>query len=191
MSRDDGFEVADVSTSLYDDPKVRELWRLLADEGLMSRAMALYEATRLASWRLGCRVSAEDACPIWMRLDPAVLAALRQAKLLDRSSRIPQKSWKGWFEVARERREKARERWRRHNDNRVKHDADTALAPRGSHADTAATVPSVPTVPPVRPSVSTGSTEASGVEAARPAAVQPLSDWFGDPVRAKPTRAAS
>ena len=171
MSRDDGFDVADVSTSLYDDPKVRDLWRLLDDQDRMSRAMVLYEATRLASWRLGCRVSAEDACPIWLVPDAALFDALRQSKLLDKSSRIPQKAWKGWFEVARRRREQARDRWRRHNETRTKNDADTALVPRGNDAATA--YPSVPPVPSV-PSVRKGSTEALRVVGVSTGRVEPL-----------------
>lgn len=108
MSRDDGFAVADLSTDLLDDPKVKALWRDLGDQGRMGHALTLYTATVLASWRAGSRVPAADAAPVWLAVDEELVAALVRARLLDKTGRIPPKSWKGWFGPAWERREKRR-----------------------------------------------------------------------------------
>jgi hypothetical protein len=108
MSRDDGFAVADVATDLLDDPKVKALWRALGDQGRMGHALTLYTATVLASWRAGCRVPVDDAAPVWLVVDRDLLAALVDAKLLDRTGRIPPRSWKGWYGPAWDRREQRR-----------------------------------------------------------------------------------
>jgi hypothetical protein len=110
MSRDDGFDVADVNTGHLDDPKVRSLWRALGpDQDAMSRALLLHFATILASWRQGCRVPVDEAVPVWLDPDAALVDALRAAGLLDRSGKLPARSWKGWFSPAWERREVRRE----------------------------------------------------------------------------------
>ena len=109
MSREDGFDVADVATGHLDDPKVKALWRSLApDQDRMSRALALHLATLLASWRQGCRVTVTEAVPVWLDPDESLVKALTDARLLDRTGRIPPKSWRGWFGPAWERREKRR-----------------------------------------------------------------------------------
>lgn len=108
MSRDDGFAVADLSTDLLDDPKVKALWRDLGDQGRMGHALTLYTATVLASWRAGARVTVNDAAPVWLVLDDELLAALVRVKLLDKSGRLPLRSWKGWYGPAWERREQRR-----------------------------------------------------------------------------------
>ena len=114
MSRDDGFDVADVATGHLDDPKVKALWRALApDQDRMSRALMLHVATLLASWRQGCRVSVTEAVPVWLDPDAELVAALVDARLLDKSGRIPPRSWKGWFGPAWERREARRESGRK------------------------------------------------------------------------------
>jgi hypothetical protein len=109
MSREDGFDVADVATGHLDDPKVKALWRALApDQDRMSRALMLHLATLLASWRQGARVTVTEAVPVWLETDENALKALTDAKLLDKSGRIPVRSWRGWFGPAWERREKRR-----------------------------------------------------------------------------------
>lgn len=112
MSRDDGFLRADTDTALYSDPKVRRLWRLIRpDSMLMATAMCVYEQTRLASWRTGERVAAEDAVEDWL-VDPAPpVSRLREAGLLDEQSKIPSGAWLTWYGVARERRDHSREYW--------------------------------------------------------------------------------
>jgi hypothetical protein len=109
MSRDDGFEVADVAAGHLDDPKVKALWRALGpDQDRMSRALLLHLATLLASWRQGARVTVTEAVPVWLEPDAELVAALVDARLLDKSGRIPPRSWKGWFGPAWDRREKRR-----------------------------------------------------------------------------------
>jgi hypothetical protein len=114
MSREDGFDVADVATGHLDDPKVKALWRALApDQDRMSRALMLHVATLLASWRQGSRVTVTEAVPVWLDPDPELVAALVDARLLDKTGRIPPRSWKGWFGPAWERREVRRESGRK------------------------------------------------------------------------------
>jgi hypothetical protein len=114
VSREDGFDVADVATGHLDDPKVKALWRALApDQDRMSRALTLHLAVLLASWRQGCRVTVYEAVPVWLDPDAELVAALVTARLLDKSGRVPPRSWKGWFGPAWERREARRESGRK------------------------------------------------------------------------------
>jgi len=109
MSRDDGFVIADVSVHLYDDDKVKQLYRELGgDLGRMGHAMMLLEATLLSSWRDGRRRTVYEAAPIWLTVDDELVAALVKVGLLDRSHRKPLRSWTAWFGPAWERREKRR-----------------------------------------------------------------------------------
>jgi len=148
VSRDDGFDVADVATGLLDDPKVKALWRALDDQGLVCRALALHMATLLASWRHGCRVTVLEAVPVWLLPDAELIAALQAVRLLDKSGRLPVRSWKGWYHPAAERRDVLRERWRRANVKRA------ARIPRGNSGGTATPGPSGPDRPsgPLGPS---------------------------------------
>jgi hypothetical protein len=150
MSRDDGFPVMDVSTDIVNDPKVRKLYRHAPDHA--GTGFVAYVGTLSESWKAGRRVTVDDAWPACVAFDKAAVEALIHVGLLDRTGRIPVKSWRGWFEAARVRREKSRERWRRYNEKR---DADTAEVPRGNHVGTATSVP------PVRPSVPPAPTGAS------------------------------
>lgn len=144
MSRDDGFAVMDVSTDLANDPKVRKLWRYAPDHA--GAAFLAYVATMGQSWKDGRRVTIDDAWPAHVPFDKAAVEALVHVGLLDRAGRVTVKAWKGWYEPARERRERSRDRWARYNAQR---NADTASLPRGTNADTASSVPSVlPSVPP-------------------------------------------
>lgn len=108
MSRDDGFAVADIDTSYFDDAKMRDLWNLLRDPDRMARAVCLHKSTLLASWRAGTRVTVTQAAPLWLPVDEALLGALREAKLLDRFGKIPADSWQTWFGTAYNRREARR-----------------------------------------------------------------------------------
>jgi hypothetical protein len=109
MSRDDGFAVADVDSSYFDDAKMRDLWNALGNPDRMARAICLHESTVLASWRAGCRVTVAQAVPLWLAVDPELVDALRKAKLLDRAGKVPAASWDDWFGAAYSRREARRE----------------------------------------------------------------------------------
>ncbi len=109
MSRDDGFPRADISVHLYDDDKVKRLYREMGgDLGRMGHAMMLCEVTLLASWRDGRRRTVHEAAPLWLAVDDELLVALVNVGLLDRSFRRPVRSWNAWFGPAYERREKRR-----------------------------------------------------------------------------------
>jgi hypothetical protein len=110
MSREDGFDVADVATGHLDDPKVKALWRAVApDQDRMSRALTLHLSVLLASWRQGARVTVAEAVPVWLDPDAELVATLQAVGLLDRTGKLPTRSWKGWFGPAWERREARRE----------------------------------------------------------------------------------
>jgi hypothetical protein len=109
MSRDDGFAVADLSVHLYDDDKVKRLYRELGgDLGRMGHAMMLCEATLLASWRDGRRRTVHEAAPLWLTVDDELVSVLVRVGLLDRTCKRPIRSWNAWFGPAFERREKRR-----------------------------------------------------------------------------------
>lgn len=134
MSRDEGFPHADVDTGFLNDPKITRLWRDLApNSDLMARALTVRLACMLTSWQKGERVSAEDAAPAWLGAITTEVEALVRAGLLDQDARIPRRPWGKWFGEARRRRDKARARWRKANENRA---ASTVL-PRGSRDVTA------------------------------------------------------
>jgi hypothetical protein len=138
MPRSLGFDVMDVSTSVCDDPKFRRLQREAPEH--VAVAFTAYIATMAESWKAGRRVSIEDGWPAFLPFDRTVIDLLVSVGLLDSSGLVSPKAWRSWFEPARKRRQKARERWTRYNANR---DADTTVVPRGSDAGTATSVPSV------------------------------------------------
>jgi hypothetical protein len=139
MARHEGFEVADVSVHLFDDERVRKLARTVAVHEL-EEAMVVYVAVVLASWRDGRRVPAGDAVPLWLPPDRLAqpVEDLRAVGLLDKSGRIPSRTWAKWYEPVRERRDRNRDRWARYNAQRT---GSTAELPRGSDAATAPSVP--------------------------------------------------
>ena len=147
MSRYDGFAVMDMSTDIVNDPKVRKLFRHAPSHA--SGGFVAYVATVAESWKAGRRVTIDDAWPSILPFSKPAVEALVHVGLLDRTGRVPPKTWRGWYETARGRREVARDRWRRANEKRH---AAAAEEPRGSSADTEATVPSyrssLPSVPP-------------------------------------------
>lgn len=105
MARDDGFAVADVATSYFDDEKVRQLWRRLApDTGAMLEALGVHQSTLLASWREGRRVTVDAAAPIWLPIRESIVAELVAVGMLDRTQRVPARSWERWFGPARDRK---------------------------------------------------------------------------------------
>jgi hypothetical protein len=155
VSRDDGFTVADMDTTFFADPKIRNLWRMLGDESRMARAVVLYLATVLESWRSGGRVLVTDSAPVWLPLDSELIEALKAAKLLDSNGRLPIRSWKSWHDPAQMRRDARRESGRlgglRAKGQRSYSDA-TALLQRPDSDGVAKPHPSVRTVrPTVRP----------------------------------------
>ena len=164
MSRDDGFTVADVDSSYFDDAKMRDLWHALGDADRMARAVCLHQSTLLASWRAGSRVTVAQAVPLWLAVDAELVTVLRAVKLLDRFGKIPSDSWQVWFGTAYKRREVRRVSGRagglvaaqrrglpgEHPRKRAQHRHSVAAA-TPEH-------PSSPAVP-VRPSVRTTSNE--------------------------------
>jgi len=131
-TRGEGFTRADIDVGLLSDPKMRRLQRqLLPDNARICRAITVHVACVLSSWQRGERVTAEDAAPEWM--DPAeAIEDLKSVGLLDRGARVAPRAWNKWFGEANKRREDARTRWRRANENR----AVTSRLPRGDSAVT-------------------------------------------------------
>lgn len=154
MSRDDGFAVMDVSTDYVNDPKWRKLYR--AHPELLPVAFLAYTATMCESWKAGKRVSIDEAWPIVLPFDGAVVAALREASFLDRRGLIIPHSWDGWFGPANRRREAARAAGREGNATRwgKRSGGDRVAIAEGSGGDPRTvpyrSVPSGPTVPPDR-----------------------------------------
>lgn len=140
MSRLEGFEVMDVSTALPNDPKVKRLAREHPEQ--LGPGFLVYVSTMAESWKAGERVSFDDAWPGYLTFDQATVDALQAVKLLDAKGRVTLSAWRAFFEQARDRREKSRERWRRANDKRGAdhamsngaHSADATPLPRGSRA---------------------------------------------------------
>jgi hypothetical protein len=149
MSRDQGFNNADVDVGKHSDPKVRTLWRHLRDENAMNSAMVLHEAVVLASWAAGERITAEDAAPPWMTDVEAPTQALAHVGLLDDRGFLPLRSWRSWFAPAAERRQANRERWNRNKAEQRAVSVDVRADSARSHAPPPVPpVPPVPTVPP-------------------------------------------
>jgi hypothetical protein len=143
VNRDDGFTVMDVSVDIVIDPKVRKLYRHAPDHA--GAAFIAYVAVVAESWREGRRVGIDDAWPAVIPFDRIAVDALYHVGLIDKKGCVRSKAWRNWFEKARARRFKSRERWARYN---AKREADTALEPRGDDVGTATSVPPVPPVPP-------------------------------------------
>jgi len=106
MNRDESWPIADISTSLMDDPKIKALARALRDPRATAAAVTLYQAAVLASWREGTRVTIDAAQPAWWT-DPAddLVAALVAVDLIDGTTRtIPLRTWRSWYFPAAKRR---------------------------------------------------------------------------------------
>ena len=181
MARDDGFAIADISTAYFDDAKVRRLWRLLEPDGpAMTEALALHLATVLASWRDGKRVSASEAAPLYLPVRPAIVARLVEVGLLDRSERIPARSWRSYNDPAVERREARRAAGRKGGEAKAKRSSSVAVAELKRRSTRPADRPVRPSVPSDKPS-SPRSRSPEGDAAPR----------GGDPVSFKEAMAAS
>jgi hypothetical protein len=143
MSRIEGFDVMDVSTSILHDPKFIRLGREYP--ALAGPGFTAYLSVTAESWKAGERLSIDDAWPVILAFNDAVVGALRAVKLLDARGRVTASAWRGFFEQARARREKSRERWRRANEARGQKPGDlngndsaaTSRLPRGANAVTA------------------------------------------------------
>lgn len=163
MSSREGLARTDTSTSLYEDPKVKRLWRSIRDEPRMCRAMVLYEATRLMSAREAERVAAEDAAPDWMS-DPAeAIRDLTDVGLLDAEGRLPEGTYGKWIGeqvdranetrrawAERKRAQRDRERGSRGSGDDVPQDKAPVSPPR--HRDKGGVTASQPSHPPNLPS---------------------------------------
>lgn len=148
-SRDDGFAIMDVSTSICDDPKFRRIARERPD--LVGTAFTAYMATMAESWRIGRRVGIEDAWPAVLPYSADAAEIMVAVGLLDKRGVLSPKAWRGWFEPARNRRDKSRADWR-------KWQADHRRSQGGVSPDTGPDK-AKPSVPTVRPSVPTGLTD--------------------------------
>ncbi len=142
MSRDEGFAVMDVSTSLLSDTKVKRLLRHAPDRYPV--AVLAYLSTMAESWKTGKRVPVEDAWPAGVPVDPLAIEALSHVGLVDASGLIVVKTWRSWFGKAKSRRAKSRADWRKWTENKRNRQ-------RGVSPDTDPDK-SIPSVPSVRPS---------------------------------------
>lgn len=106
MPRDDAFSRADIDVGLFDDMKVKRLWRLLKDPAKMHHAMMLYVAAILASWADAEPMTLDDAAPLWTDVPEEIKVALNSVGLVDEDGRIPADSFGRWFGPAVERRSK-------------------------------------------------------------------------------------
>jgi hypothetical protein len=151
MSRDDGFAIADISTSTLEDVKFRALWRTLNEPGTMSQAVVIYLATLLESWKSGERVCAEVAAPMWVANADTIASILSSVGLLDAQGMVPEHVWDNWFGPAYSRREEKRKAGSIGGQRK----ASNALAQLEDGSSYALPVPSVPSYPsyPSVPSV--------------------------------------
>jgi hypothetical protein len=127
VSRDDGFTIADISTTLHEDSKFKRLARRYP--GMVATAFMAFTATLLDSWRDGERLVIEDAWPMLIPFDAAVVDALKEVELLDAEGRVEAASWAVWFEPAKRRRDAAREAGRK--GNRLRWHPDEGSGPSG------------------------------------------------------------
>lgn len=147
MSRDEGFSVMDVETTIAEDAKFKRLARVAPDRVLA--AGFVYVATMGASWKVGHRVTVEDAWPAYATFDPLIVDGLQHVGLLDAKGRVQPRAWRTWFEKARQRREQSRADWRRWQQTHR-----NRTGPSGpSHGGVSPDSDSDKSIPSVRPSV--------------------------------------
>lgn len=144
MTRDEGFAVMDVSTSLLQDPKVRKLQRHAPDR--WPTAMVAYVSTMAESWKAGRRVTVEDAWPVGLAYDELAAEALQQVGLIDGSGLIVPRTWRSWFGKAKQRRNKSRADWRRWQQEHRK--SKGGVSPDSDPDKAKPSVPSVRSDPP-------------------------------------------
>lgn len=94
MSRDDGFPRADLDSAYQADRKVKAILRRGGDPWRTTAILGLHVFVIIESWRVGERVTLDDAAPMaWTTddLDEA-RAVLIEAGLLDDESKVPARS---------------------------------------------------------------------------------------------------
>lgn len=110
----EGFVEMNVSTSVLDDPKWRNLHRARPD--LVAVAWTAYTGALAESWRSGRPVEVIEAWPTILRFEPEQAAEVRAlligAGLLTSDGVIPTGVWDKWFGKASRGREKLRAKWR-------------------------------------------------------------------------------
>lgn len=120
MSGRDGFSRADIDTNFFHDPKAVALARRLQNDRLTMAYLGLYQATVLASWKAGHRVTITEAAPAWWLSDlSAPETELRAVELLDDEGRVLEHAFEAWAgrlidaldKAAAAGREGARRRW--------------------------------------------------------------------------------
>jgi hypothetical protein len=150
-NRDDGFPIADVSTVLLDDAKMRKLARLCSDDSALSSAIVVYMATLLGSWREGRRLTASEA-ESWIEPTDERTALLRSVDLFDAQNRVLNRAWERYFRPAWERRETARANGRKGAARRWGSDGDPIAPPSdgiaGASQVDSGSMPDKPTVLP-------------------------------------------
>lgn len=114
MSREDGFVVAEVRTTLMADSKIVGLARALrasgADEGDVWTAVGLYVSLILASWGEGRHLTVAEAQPAWsFAAVEGIVSLLAAQGLTDPEGHLTATAWTGWVEAAITRREERRE----------------------------------------------------------------------------------
>lgn len=157
-NRDDGFPIADISTVILDDAKMRKLAKRYPDDGTLAASIVVYMATLLGSWREGRRLTASEA-ESWVDPTDERLADLREVGLFDARNRVNAKAWEAWFRPAWERREAARANGRKGAARRWGSDSDPMPPPSNGMADgsqpDSGLMPDKPTVrPPYKPAFS-------------------------------------
>lgn len=150
MGREDGFAIADVAVGLFDDDKVRKLWRRLEpDSRAMCEAMVVFQSVVLASWGAGRRKTVDESAPLWLSIAEETVPHLVAVGLLDRSGKVPKKSWDAFYGPAAARRAARVESGRlggKAKAERAASDARATLYPSGRQAGPS--VPSLPDRPP-------------------------------------------
>lgn len=176
MSRDDGFQTADISTVLLDDAKVRKLARRCPDDGELAAALVVYIATVLGSWREGRRLTASET-ESWVDPNPERMGHLQAVGLLDAAGRVPSPAWERHFRPAWERREGARAGGRKGAARRWGSDGD----PMTDLLDSDDTL--MPDRPTVLPSVLPTDSEQSGARSPRKNGLEPIGDILPDALK--------
>lgn len=188
MSREEGFPIADVDSSYFEDGKMRDLWQRLRDPDLMARAVCIHAATLLASWRQGERLTVAQACPLWLEPSEDVIPALKSSHLLDRSTRIPEASFVQWFGAAYARRAGRRE-IARAGGQASGHKRRTVSEPSVNRQHTVSepvrpSIPSIPSVPTDAPSVPGEDGERDALDRYHELTLwRPWGHWSGDKLR--------
>lgn len=131
-----GFSEAQVDTRLLDDPKAKRLRKRFPEVAI--NAMFVYQATVLASWDAGERMTVEDAWPeLWLAESHrgAIEAALIECELIDVNGRVPEASWERWYGAAEAHRAKKGDAGRIGGLVKAKNAAEQALAVAETEGD--------------------------------------------------------